>query len=151
MNDKEHEEKVENQGGLHHHHLLSIYTKKVIDYGARQPNCGRMERPGAYAKVTGSCGDTVEMFLRIQQGRVVAASYETDGCITSHAASAATAELACGRTLAECFLITKEAVLEFLGGLPEESDHCAKLAAMTLHQALRNYQTNPASSLYGSR
>ncbi len=129
--------------------LLLIYTKKVIDYGTHPRNLGRMERPDAYAKVTGSCGDTVEMFLRIQQRKIVAANYETDGCLTSHAAASAAAELACGRTLTECFLVTGEAILEFLGGLPADSEHCAKLAAVTLHKAIRNYQVNPAASLYG--
>jgi nitrogen fixation NifU-like protein len=137
-----------NGADILHQRLLPIYTKKVIDYGTHPVNCGRMERPGAHAKVTGPCGDTVEMFLRIQQGKIFAASYQTDGCLTSHAAASAAAELACGRTLTECFLVTREAILEFLGGLPADSEHCAKLAAETLHRAIRDYQTNPAAGLY---
>jgi nitrogen fixation NifU-like protein len=132
-----------------HQRLLQIYTKKVIDYGAQPRNCGRMERPGAYAKVTGSCSDTVEMFLRVQQGKITAASYQTDGCLTSHAAASATAELACGRTLADCYQVTEKTVLDFLGGLPAESEHCAKLAVDTLHKAIRDYRVNPVAGLYG--
>jgi nitrogen fixation protein NifU and related proteins len=128
-----------------------IYTQKVIDYGTRPRNLGRMERPGAYANITGSCGDTVEIFLSIQQGKVVAASYETDGCLTSHAAASAAAELARGRTLKECFLVTREDILDFLGGLPADSEHCANLAAATLHKAIRNYQINPLAGFYGIR
>jgi nitrogen fixation NifU-like protein len=131
--------------------LLQIYTEKVIDYGMNRPHFGRMERPGAYAKVTGSCGDTVEFFLRIQQGKIVAATYETDGCLTSHAAAAAAAELACGKTFQECYLVTHKAILQFLGGLPADSEHCAKLAAEALHKAMRNYQVNPTAGLYSTR
>ena len=134
-----------------HQLLLQIYTEKVIDYGTNRPNLGRMEKPGAYAKVRGSCGDTVEIFLRIQQGKIVAATYETDGCLTSHAAAAAAAELARGKTLKECLLVTHQTILELLGGLPADSEHCAKLAAEALHKAVRNYQINPAASLYLSR
>lgn len=146
MNDQE-QKNADNENVIHR--LLQIYTEKVIDYGANRRNCGRMERPGAYAKVTGSCSDTVEMFLRIQQGKIVAASYETDGCLTSHAAASAAAELAVGRTPAECFEVTQETILDFLGGLPADSEHCAKLAADTLHKAVRDYRVNPVAGLYG--
>jgi nitrogen fixation NifU-like protein len=142
------EEKTDGNDNVFHR-LLQIYTEKVVYYGSTRRNCGRMERPGAYAKITGSCSDTVEMFLRIQQGKVVAASYETDGCLTSHAAASAAAELAVGRTPAECYEVTQEAILDFLGGLPKDSEHCAKLAADTLHEAVRGYRVNPVAGLYG--
>jgi len=49
------------------------------------------------------------------------------------------ATLADGRTVREAMQITQEAILEYLGGLPDDHQHCALLAANTLHKALKAY------------
>jgi nitrogen fixation NifU-like protein len=64
----------------------NLYSERVIDYGSRPRNCGTLDRPDGYAKVTGPCGDTVEIFLHIRDGRIREIRYTTDGCMTSHAA-----------------------------------------------------------------
>ena len=43
----------------------SGFSEKGLEYGSNPKNYGTMENPDAYAKVTGPCGDTVEIFLRI--------------------------------------------------------------------------------------
>ena len=48
-------------------------------------------------------------------------------------------ELVKGKTVSEGYRITQEDVLEALGGLPEESVHCALLAVDTLKAAIRDY------------
>jgi len=48
-------------------------------------------------------------------------------------------EMAKGKSLAEAQRISQEKVLNALGGLPEESQHCALLAADTLKAAIRDY------------
>ncbi|HOD34908.1 MAG TPA: iron-sulfur cluster assembly scaffold protein [Syntrophales bacterium] len=115
------------------------FSEKVIDYGLNPRNCGVMENPDAHARVTGPCGDTVEIYLRFQNGKINDIRYTTDGCMTSHAAVSAATVLAKGKTVRECIRINQSAIMEHLGGLPEEDQHCALLAATTLHRALRNY------------
>lgn len=123
------------------------FSEKVIDYGLTPRNYGVMENPDAHARVTGPCGDTVEIFLRIQNGKINDIRYTTDGCMTSHAAVSAATVLARGKTIRECIRVNQSAIMEHLGGLPEEDQHCALLAATTLHRALRHYaakgKTNP--------
>ena len=48
----------------------NLYSERVIDYGTHPRNCGILDRPDGYAKVTGPCGDTVEIFLHIRDGRI---------------------------------------------------------------------------------
>jgi nitrogen fixation NifU-like protein len=115
------------------------FSEKAVDYGLNPRNCGVMENPDAFARVTGPCGDTVEIYLRFQNGRIDDIRYTTDGCMTSHAAVSAATVLARGKTVRECIRVNQSAILEHLGGLPEEDQHCALLAATTLHRALRNY------------
>ena len=116
-----------------------IYTEKVLDYGMKPRNCGVMDKADGYAKVTGPCGDTVEIFLRVENGRIKDIRYTTDGCMTSHAAVSAATIMAAGKLLRECTIINQGSILEHLGGMPEESEHCALLAATTFHRAMRNY------------
>ena len=100
---------------------------------------GRMDLADGYGRVTGSCGDTVEIFLKFENGKVKQASFETDGCGSSTVCASFAAELAFRKTPDELQEITGETILEILGGLPEEDRHCAYLAADALHESLNNY------------
>jgi len=100
---------------------------------------GRIDLPDGYGRVTGSCGDTVEIFLRFENGKIQEASFETDGCGSSTICGSFAAELAIGKTPDDLADITGETILEILGGLPEEDRHCAFLAVNALQEALKNY------------
>ena len=116
-----------------------VYSEKVIESWLHPKHMGEIERPQGYGKVTGPCGDTVGIFLRIVNGKIIDARFTTDGCATTVAAGGMACELAIGRTLREAYRITKEMILEQLDGLPEESTHCAVLASDTLRDALTDY------------
>ena len=49
------------------------------------------------------------------------------------------AELALGKNTEEVKKITNETILQIVGGLPEEDQHCALLAANTLRAAIDQY------------
>lgn len=100
---------------------------------------GRLENPQAYAKVTGSCGDTMEIYLKFTDDRVSEASYMTDGCGSSSVCASFAAETAMGKNPDELVEITGETILNMLGQFPKEEEHCAFLAAETLQEALQNY------------
>jgi nitrogen fixation NifU-like protein len=115
------------------------FSDKVLEYGNEPRNYGFMEKPDGYGKVKGPCGDTVEIFLRIRNDKIEDISYTTDGCMTSHAAVSAATVMAKGKAVRDCIRINQSAILEHLGGMPEDSEHCALLAANTFHKALRSY------------
>lgn len=100
---------------------------------------GAMDPVDGYSRVTGSCGDTMEIFLKFEQDRVREASFRTDGCGSSAVCGSFAAELAHGKTPDELVEITGETILEVLGSFPEEDHHCAFLAAETLQEALNDY------------
>ncbi len=119
--------------------LRSLYTEKVIDHAQHPRNLGSLNNPDGFGRVTGSCGDTMELYLRIRDDRILSASFMTDGCGTTIAAGSMVTELAKGKGVLEAFKITRDDILNALGGLPEENQHCAQLAADTLRAALRDY------------
>jgi nitrogen fixation NifU-like protein len=100
---------------------------------------GSIENPDGYGRVHGSCGDTMEIFLRMDGDRVAEASFQTDGCGSSSVCGSFAAEMALGRTPDEILEITGDAITDKLGGLPKEDEHCAYLAAETLQEALNDY------------
>jgi nitrogen fixation NifU-like protein len=59
--------------------------------------------------------------------------------MTSHAAGSAATVMAKGSPVRDCLKISQSTILEHLGGMPDESKHCALLAAKTFHKALRQY------------
>jgi len=120
--------------------VLADYSPAVIDHAQNPRNVGCIIRADGFGRVTGPCGDTMEIWLRVRNGAIVLATFWTDGCGTSFAAGSMVTELAKGKAVTEALKITQQDVLDALGGLPEESIHCALLAASTLKEAVRDYQ-----------
>ena len=116
-----------------------IYSEKVIDRWLNPRNFGIIENPQGYAKVGANCGDTIEMFLRIEDDKILEARFLTEGCGPTLAAGSMATELASGKSVPEAFRVNQKMILERLEGMPKESEHCARLAADTLKEALRNY------------
>jgi len=119
----------------------TIYGETVIDHAMNPRNVGSLQDADGFARVTGPCGDTMEIWLRVKASKVQDATFWTDGCGTSIAAGSMATELAKGKNIARIQKTTQQDVLNALGGLPEESVHCALLAANTLKEAVRDYLT----------
>jgi nitrogen fixation NifU-like protein len=122
--------------------MRRVYTQTVIDHAMHPRNVGILAAPDGYASFTGPCGDTMEIWLKVRKGSVERATFWTDGCGTSIACGSMVTELARGRSVEECLRIGQRDVLEALGDLPEESRHCALLAATTLEAAVNDYLDN---------
>lgn len=103
---------------------------------------GRMENSDGHARVTGECGDTMEIFLKFENNRVSNASYFTNGCASSTVSGSFAAELTLGKDPDELADITAVEVLNAIGRLPEEDRHCASLAARTVQEALTHYMSH---------
>ena len=107
---------------------------------------GAMDKPDGYGRVTGSCGDTMEIFLRFENERVQDASFQTDGCGSSAVCGSFAAEMALGRSPDEIIHITGDAILEKVENFPEEDQHCAFLSADALQEALNEYMVKKQRS-----
>lgn len=119
--------------------MRKVYSETTIDHAMNPRNLGDMEDADGFAKVTGPCGDTMGTWLKVKNGTVADATFMTDGCGTSIASGSMVTELAKGKSISEARRISQQDVLEALGGLPEESKHCALLAANTLKEAIKDY------------
>lgn len=115
------------------------YSEATIDHFLNPRNLGEIPSPEGFARITGPCGDTMEIRLKVVDNKIVNISFWTDGCGTTIAAGSMVTELAKGKTVPEAMRISPDDVERALGGLPEDSRHCALLAANTLKEAIKDY------------
>ena len=116
------------------------HSDHYLEMTLRSDRRERVEHPDGYGKRTGDCGDTVEMFLTIRDGRIHSVSFEINGCINTSACANTVAELAEGRSIKDAWKITPDDVVAYLQTLPAENTHCAELAAGAFYRALVNWQ-----------
>jgi len=121
--------------------MRKIYSETVIDHSLNPRNVGDLKDADGFAKVTGPCGDTMEIWLKVTDTTISDASFMTDGCNATIAAGSMITEIAKGRSVREAHKICQQDVINALDGLPEENHHCALLAANTIKQAIRDYLT----------
>jgi nitrogen fixation protein NifU and related proteins len=130
------DENMENKEGVAEERPFSI---KVLHHVMEPTHLGEMDKPDGHAVITGPCGDRDEFFVRIFSSRIREIRFRMTGCFFTIAACDAVATMAEGRTVREVLRINQEAILEYLGGLPDDHKHCALLAANTLHKAVKEY------------
>ena len=119
----------------------SIYSETVVEHAMAPRNLGIMQDPDGFARVTGPCGDTMQIWLKVRNDVITGAAFMTDGCGPSIASGSMVTEMAKGRSISEARRTTQRDVLDALGGLPDESEHCALMAANTIKAAIRDYIT----------
>jgi nitrogen fixation NifU-like protein len=122
--------------------MRKIYSDKAIAYFNNPCNMRRLNDPDGAASVKGVCGDTMEIYLVIENGVIEEATFFTDGCGTTRACGSSLTTLVKGRTIREGLRLSPADMLDDLGGFPWEGMHCAILSAITFHKALADYMLN---------
>ena len=118
-----------------------MYSDIVQDHFDHPRNVGVMEDADAEAFVSNpACGDTMHLYLRIDDNRIVAATFKTMGCPAAIAASSITTEMLIGRTVEESLMLTRQEVSEALGGLSPQKVHCSVLSEDAIKAAVQDYR-----------
>ena len=102
-------------------------------------NEGQLPEANGIGQITGPCGDTMVIYLRIGKEGIDEVRFQVDGCAFSRTCASIAASLAKGKSLEEAWDIDEHQILRCLSAIPPEERHCAVLARDTLRQALENY------------
>jgi nitrogen fixation NifU-like protein len=122
------------------------YGQNVLDHFLNPRNVGKVENPDAEVKVGDpSCGDYIELSLRLNQDEIAELKYLVFGCIGAISTSSALSELAVGKKIEEAMKITDDDVIAYLKGIPENKRHCSLLGVRGLHEALKQCESNKKS------
>lgn len=130
--------------------MESIYGRigKGSEEVAGEPSTGRhderilmrrMADASCSAKITGSCGETMEIYLKVGEEQIVDASFVADGCGFSVLCGYIATQLAKHKTMDEAVQIGGDTILSAFREIPEDHKHCAYLAAEALHAAIHQW------------
>jgi nitrogen fixation protein NifU and related proteins len=112
------------------------YSPEIIDHFLNPRNFGQLENADCFDAMSGICGDTIGIYVGVDDETITRISFVTNGCGPTIACSSAVTCMAKGLKIREAITITSNALMEYLGGLPVEHTHCADLAVNTLRGAL---------------
>lgn len=138
----------ENLGSLQDSNLIremllgSGYSEKAVDYYLQRPNMGSLPDADQVTEMTGPCGDTMKIFLKIEDDRIQDSRIQVLGCPGAVASAMATMEMIKGLTLKEAADLKDRDVFRLLEDLPDQKQHCIRLAVKTLQKALEEYTQN---------
>ncbi len=122
-----------------------MYNEKVIDVFKNPKNVGEIENADGVGTVgNASCGDIMQISLKIENGIIVDAKFKTFGCTAAIATSSTATEMVKGMTIEEALKLTNKRVVEELGGLPAQKLHCSVLAEEAIKKAIEDYLSKKA-------
>lgn len=122
-----------------------MYNEKVMEAFANPKNVGEIENPDGVGLVgNASCGDIMQITLRIVDEVIVDAKFKTFGCAAAIATSSTAMEMVKGMTVDEALKLTNKKVVEALEGLPPQKLHCSVLAEEAIKKAIEDYRSKQA-------
>jgi nitrogen fixation NifU-like protein len=136
---KEDVEAVEGESSLREMLSGSGYSQKAIDYYLEKKNMGSLSDADQVSELTGPCGDTMKVYLKVEGGRVRDAKIQVLGCPGAVASAMVAMDLAKGKTIEEALQIRDRDIYRILEEMPEKKIHCIRLAVKTLEKALKEY------------
>ena len=123
-----------------------MYSEKVMDHYMNPRNGGEIpDADGTGMEGNPTCGDAMQLFIKVENDVIVDAKFRTFGCGAAIAVSSMITEMVKGKTLDEALTISKEAVAQELGGLPPQKMHCSNLGADALKKAIDDYRSKKKS------
>lgn len=125
-----------------------MYNDKVMDAFKNPKNVGEIENYDGLGKVgNASCGDIMQITLKIENDVIVDAKFKTFGCAAAIATSSTATQMVIGMTIEEALHLTNKKVVEELEGLPPQKIHCSVLAEEAIKAAIEDYQNRKAGKV----
>ncbi|MDM8556193.1 iron-sulfur cluster assembly scaffold protein [Desulfococcaceae bacterium HSG7] len=118
----------------------SGYSDKAISYFLDKTYMGDLPQADHETEMTGTCGDTMKVCLKINQNIIKDIRYQVLGCPGAVASAMAAAELVKGKRLEDARAVNDNDIFNLLEEIPDKKHHCIQLAVKTLHKTLDEYQ-----------
>lgn len=119
-----------------------LYNDKVMETFQNPKNVGEIENYDGIGTVgNATCGDIMQITIKVENGRIADAKFKTFGCAAAVATSSTATEMIKGMTLDEALTVTNKKVIDYLGGLPAQKIHCSVLAEEAIKKAIDDYRS----------
>ena len=122
-----------------------MYNDKVMETFANPQNVGIIENASGEGTVGNpTCGDIMKIYLKVENGVITDAKFQTFGCAAAIATSSMATSMIIGKTVEEAEKLTNRQVVEALEGLPPQKIHCSVLAEEAIKLAIADYRKKTA-------
>src|SRR5258707_2227980 len=116
-----------------------MYSPQLLDHFEHPRNPGELVNADAHVRVENpACGDILELFANVREGKIAEIRFKAKGCVPAMACGSLITEMAKGKSLTEAAAISREEVVEQIGGLPAASGHAAQLAVDALRTLVKS-------------
>jgi nitrogen fixation NifU-like protein len=120
---------------------MARYPRVLMEHFQNPRNVGEIFDPDGIGTVgNASCGDIMQMFIKVNGDKIIEAKFKTFGCGAAIATSSILTERIKGATLEEALKISEETSKEVLSQLPKEKVPCFTLATDALKLAIEEYR-----------
>lgn len=119
----------------------SGYSDEAIEYYIEKRHAGALVDASHISEMTGTCGDTMKIFLKVDQNIITDAKYQVLGCPGAVTAAMAAVELIKGKSLEHARTINDGHIFKKLKEIPAKKHHCIQLAVKILNKALDEYHS----------
>ena len=117
------------------------YSQALIERFRNPKSVGEIADANGIGRVgNASCGDIMEIYLKIENNIVVDAKFKTFGCASAIASSDVACDLIRGRTVEDALKLTNDEIVKELDGLPAQKIHCSILASEAIALAVEYYR-----------
>ena len=118
-----------------------MYNEKVMKEFANPQNVGYIEANDGAGKVgNATCGDIMEITIKVKDNVITDAKFRTFGCAAAVATSSVATNMVIGMTVDDALKLTNAKVVEYLEGLPPQKIHCSVLAEEAIKAAIEDYR-----------
>jgi nitrogen fixation NifU-like protein len=119
------------------------YPEFLMDHFQNPRNVGEIpDANGTGIVKNATCGDIMQMSIKVEEDVIVDAKFKTFGCGAAIATSSIITEKIKGKQIEEALEISDETAKDILSRLPREKTPCFTLAANALRLAVDEYWCN---------
>ncbi len=121
-----------------------IQAEIVLEHYREPHNYGTMENPTvSLTESNPVCGDTVNLSLHIEDGRVKSVKFVGKGCSISQASASMLTDRISGHSLEDLKKMDEKEIIDMVGlNLGPSREKCALLSFNTLQKCIRTYEEN---------
>jgi len=118
----------------------SGYSDKAITYYLDKKNMGSLPDADQVSELTGVCGDTMKIYMKVEEGKIKDAKIQVLGCPGAIASAMVAMDLIKGKTLDEAKRLQDGDIFRVLEQIPDQKQHCIRLTNKTLQKAIEEYE-----------
>ncbi|HXR16507.1 MAG TPA: iron-sulfur cluster assembly scaffold protein [Terriglobales bacterium] len=120
--------------------ILTMYSPQLLDHFQNPRNPGEVANADATVQLENpACGDILKLSMKVASGQIAEIRFLAKGCVPAMACGSAMTELVKGKTVEAASRLSREELVQAVGGLPDASIHASHLAMDALAALLKRF------------